>query len=438
MAVMELIQRYTWLHLKGVVDKHEFAPGLQIAQTLGIPVFTDVEKALAGFSGDIIIDVTGDKDLSLKLPGMRLHDNIEIVSGKTAKLLFDMVEDQIHDQEIISLKTSQLQLLKTMLQISQELKKRHGEESILTEGMQGSAMLIVSHKALALECNGSKIELVGGLGVEGVENALIDLDIHYVLEAIQRNRDGDDLLIELHTPLELPGVQDKFQLAAPLYINHELRYLLVFEVQLPLNEETRTSLIMLLSHLQLVMEAENHHKLLQELAYRDPLTGVYNRRFFDERLNQELDRLRRASYGNIALMFLDLDRFKQLNDTHGHIAGDKVLRDVAKAIHSKLRSYDVLARYGGDEFIVILTGFQMDAIQPIAKRVLSAVENCRSSDSDSDNESEQVGVSIGIAIVNAGSDIDDKSLIKFADQALYAAKQGGRGQIHITECGKDI
>ena len=80
---------------------------------------------------------------------------------------------------------------------------------------------------------------------------------------------------------------------------------------------------MVLSHLQLVMEAENHNKLLQELAYRDPLTGVYNRRFFDERLKQELDRLRRSSYGNIALMFLDLDYFKQINDAHGHIAGEK-------------------------------------------------------------------------------------------------------------------
>jgi len=433
-AIMELFQRYEWLHLKAVVDKHESAPGMEIAQTLGIPIFTDVSKALAEFNGDVIIDVTGDHTLSTELHAMRLSRNVEVVSGRTAKLLFDMVEDQIHDHEIISSKTSQLQLLKTMLQISQELKKRHGEESILNEGMQGSAMLIVSHKALALECNDSKIDLIGGLGVEGAENVFVDWNINYILETIQRNRNTDELLIELRTPLEFPGLEDKFQLAAPLYINHELRYLLIFEVQLPLNEETRASLTMLLAHLQLVMEAENHHKLLQELAYRDPLTGIYNRRFFDERLCQELDRLRRSSYGNIALMFLDLDYFKQLNDSHGHIAGDKVLRNVARAIHSKLRSYDVLARYGGDEFIAILTGFQNDAIQAIAKRVLTAVENCNLTETDSDIESAQVGISIGIAIAQAGSEIDDKSLIKCADQALYTAKQDGRGKIHITNC----
>lgn len=432
---MELFQRYQWLHLKGVVDKQAHAPGIQVARALDVPIYTDVKKAIAEFKGNIIIDVTGDKKLSASLPEMCRRNTSEIVSGRTAKLLFDMVEDQIRDQEIISSKSSQLQLLKTMLQISQELKKRHGEESILTEGMQGSAMLMVSHKALALEFHDSKLDLIGGLGVEGVEDALTDCDMNYVMETLQRSRNEDELLIELQTPLEFTGIKDKFQLAAPLYINHELRYLLIFEVQLPLNEDTRASLLMLLSHLQLAMEAENHHKLLQELAYRDPLTGIYNRRFFDERLNQELDRLRRSSYGNIALMFLDLDRFKQLNDTHGHPAGDKVLRSVAMAIHSKLRSYDVLARYGGDEFIAILTGFQIDAIQPIAKRVLAAVENCKLADADPDAESGQVGVSIGIAIAYAGSDLDDKSLINYADQALYAAKQDGRGQIHITECG---
>lgn len=433
-AIMELFQRYKWLHLKGVVDKHEFAPGMQIAQTLAIPVFTDVDKALNEFDGDIIIDVTGDHTLSSHLPEMRRNRNIEIVSGKTAKILFDMVEDQIHDQEIISSKTSQLQLIKTMLQISEELKKRHGEESILTEGMQGSAMLIVSHKAIALECNGPDIELIGGLGVDGVNDIQIDWNINYILDAIQQSRKADDRLIELATPLEFPGIEGKFQLTAPFYINHELRYLLIFEVQLPLTEDTHASLTMLLSHLQLAMEAENHHKLLQELAYRDPLTGVYNRRFFDERLHQELDRLRRSSCGNIALMFLDLDHFKQMNDTHGHVAGDRVLRNVATAIHSTLRSYDVLARYGGDEFIAILTGFQMDDIQPIAKRVLAAVKNCQVTDIDFDDKPVQVGISIGIAIAIAGSEIDDKRLIEYADQALYAAKQSGRGQIHITKC----
>ena len=432
-AMMELFQRYAWLHLKGIVDKDLDAPGIRIAQTLGIPVYSDVKKAIAEFHGDIIIDVTGDRELSSGLSAM-CHNNVEIVSGRTAKLLFDMVKDLIRDQEIISSRTSQLQLLRTMLQISQELKKRHGEGSILTEGMQGSAMLIVSHKALALECKESKLELVGGLGVEGVEDVVSRCDMNHVMEIIQRNSTGDDVLIELKSPIEFPGLKDMFQLAAPLYINHDMRYLLLFEVKLPLADDTRASLTMLLSHLQLAMEAENHHKLLQELAYRDPLTGVYNRRFFDERLKQELDRLRRSSHGSIALMFLDLNRFKQLNDTYGHMAGDRVLRSVAKAIHSKLRSYDVLARYGGDEFIAILTGFQLDAIPIIANRVLAAVENCKSADIDMEIGQGEVGISIGIAIAHAGSGIDDKSLIKYADQALYTAKQDGSEHIHITEC----
>ena len=113
------------------------------------------------------------------------------------------------------------------------------------------------------------------------------------------------------------------------------------------------------------------------------------------------------------------------------------VRNVAKAINSKLRSYDVLARYGGDEFIAILTGFQDDAIEPIAQRVLGAVENCNLTSTDQDIETARVGVSIGIAIVEAGTELDDKCLIQCADQALYTAKQDGRGKIHITVCSEE-
>ncbi len=188
---------------------------------------------------------------------------------------------------------------------------------------------------------------------------------------------------------------------------------------------------MLLSHLQLALEAESKTKLLEELAYRDALTSVYNRRFFDERINQECERLWRKENRNIAVMFFDMDYFKDINDTLGHMIGDKLLQGVARIIDNNLRSYDILARYGGDEFVALL--INIDDVNMVSNRILTAINDYIDGDDLLDGAQQKPGVSIGVATAEEGDKVDVDSLMVSADKALYAAKQRGRGRIHVVK-----
>jgi diguanylate cyclase (GGDEF)-like protein len=161
----------------------------------------------------------------------------------------------------------------------------------------------------------------------------------------------------------------------------------------------------------------------QALYGHDPLSGLPNRLLFGERLDQELNRLSRSG-GGLAVMFLDLDRFKDVNDTYGHQAGDELIKAAAKRLQGLLRSSDILARFGGDEFAVIQTGLRtrLDA-EALARRILDAVTE----PFEIAETQVSVGVSIGIALA-PDHGTDRETLMRLADTALYEAKSEGRNR----------
>ena len=162
----------------------------------------------------------------------------------------------------------------------------------------------------------------------------------------------------------------------------------------------------------------------KELAVRDGLTDLYNRRAFDELLVQALAREDRQK-GRLALILLDLDHFKKLNDTYGHPAGDAALRACAKVLLQHLRKGDLAARYGGEEFVVILPGTDEEGALHLAERVRGAIEKHRLIFEGARIElSASVGASVWPA---AGQEPD--ALVAAADRALYAAKQAGRNRV---------
>jgi diguanylate cyclase (GGDEF)-like protein len=162
-------------------------------------------------------------------------------------------------------------------------------------------------------------------------------------------------------------------------------------------------------------------------AQTDPLTGVLNRRSLIERLEAACARARARGLP-IALLFIDLDHFKQINDTFGHPAGDACLRAIIDPIHAELRQSDVIGRYGGEEFVVILSSADAAAATPIAQRIVERVADVRVSGF---GEPISVTCSIGIAASDTLG-IWGEPLLAQADAAVYVAKRSGRNQIHLA------
>ncbi len=174
------------------------------------------------------------------------------------------------------------------------------------------------------------------------------------------------------------------------------------------------------------IQLKKANKTLKWLARRDGLTGLYNHRYFQELLKAELTRgVRYHQYFSVA--FLDLDHFKQYNDTNGHQQGDQLLRILAKVLNSCLRESDVLARYGGEEFAIILPSTTRGEALAVAEKIRGRVERYPFKGQES-QPSGFVTVSIGISTFPDDGK-DNAALMEKADQALYTAKESGRNRV---------
>lgn len=162
-------------------------------------------------------------------------------------------------------------------------------------------------------------------------------------------------------------------------------------------------------------------------ARTDALTGLKNRRSFDEELHRQF--AQRQRQGTVfSLLLIDLDHFKQVNDTHGHPAGDSVLQTVAQLLTKTLREMDLVYRYGGDEFAVICPGSRLREAATAAERIRQAVETTPVQLND---EALSLKLSVGVAEVG-GLEIAD-GLLQRADEALYAAKHAGRNRVRLHD-----
>jgi len=172
-------------------------------------------------------------------------------------------------------------------------------------------------------------------------------------------------------------------------------------------------------------------EMLEELATVDAVTGLYNRAEITRRMEAEWQRYKRSSskQSSFALLMLDLDHFKKVNDNYGHLVGDKLLQLVAHRLMGELRSYSAIGRYGGEEFIALIPDISYASAQQVADRLLRLVSQSKYSISGYELS---MSVSIGFAVAEP-TDLNLDALIKRADDALYDAKQSGRGCVMGAE-----
>lgn len=175
---------------------------------------------------------------------------------------------------------------------------------------------------------------------------------------------------------------------------------------------------------QTIRNAQEHCKM-KDLAMRDGLTELLNRRIFDEALAQKV---KNSDMRPVSLLIIDLDNFKQVNDTFGHQAGDQVLKTVAKILKESCRGQDLVARFGGEEFAIILSQTKAVTAHAIAQRIRNRLAKTAFT---FDDRQLQMTASIGLATCQEGSSIFTANLVKQADRALYQAKRAGKNRVCV-------
>jgi diguanylate cyclase (GGDEF)-like protein len=226
----------------------------------------------------------------------------------------------------------------------------------------------------------------------------------------------------IDSPLNLPGLQWTAKIyAVPeaiLYDINSLENTVTFVI-------TPLSAILILLFGTLSIKKIRSDKKIHHMAYFDSLTGLINRNQFEERLTQALQQSQQTDAQH-ALFYMDLDQFKVINDTCGHLAGDRLLEQVSRLLKQKVRESDVLARMGGDEFTLLLENCPEEHAHLLANEILHAVANYRFT---WDNKSFGIGISIGITIIDSKTPEYEAALSQ-ADMACHMAKEMGRNRTH--------
>ncbi|MEW5745666.1 MAG: diguanylate cyclase [Nitrospirota bacterium] len=180
-----------------------------------------------------------------------------------------------------------------------------------------------------------------------------------------------------------------------------------------------------IARLRNILYLRRKSKEIEEMMDHDYLTGLYNRNFFTARLNEELS-WSACYHEPLSVMMLDIDHFKRINDTHGHRCGDEVLRHLAEILLITARREDITGRYGGEEFIILMSNTGRDAAAALGEELRNAVQGerffCR-------EERIPVTISIGIATSPGLEELQPDTIIGQADRALYAAKESGRNRV---------
>jgi len=239
-------------------------------------------------------------------------------------------------------------------------------------------------------------------------------DLHALYQQQHRNSTGNNLCAENWCDMPRTGRRRYLAVDASPILDSNGALVAVVETLRDMTDEKRAQVA------------------LERLATRDGLTGLANRRCFDDTLYAEWQRALRQDQP-LSLLMVDVDNFKQYNDSHGHVKGDQCLRKVAGAVSGEMRANDLVARYGGEEFAVILPNQQLKGAAIVAERIRRRVERLQLPRGTGGDSSATVTVSIGAATALPGPGTELGQLIHTADSALYRAKHLGRNRISLPE-----
>jgi len=385
----------------------------------------ELKEILQGRVADNIVTANGGD-----LPTIQESDTVIITSeekntGVLYRRLLSKLEEQVHRAELLS---QLIRLFSSSLQI-EELLERVVAKS--TEVLGDTSFIVLSGDAgqLKLEAAFSTdrdrlvkmLVTTVNLGEQAIKGELLSAVLVRREPVLISNLPQASLTPEIRTIVERHGVMSL--LAVPIQTKDAVlgAFISLAAESKVLTQDDVTTASAIADFTAIALENAGLFSELQRSAITDSLTGVYNTRFFHEVLGRETARADRYSTP-LSLLMIDIDTFKLVNDTFGHVVGNKVLTQIAKSLEHTVRNTDFVFRCGGDEFGVVLPGTDLEGAMRVAEKILQKVENGEILTSL--GYSGRVTVSIGLSEYRRGSHFE--TLVAEADQALYTSKRSSK------------
>ena len=385
----------------------------------------ELKEILQGRVGDAIVTANGND-----LPSIQESDTVIITSeekntGVLYRRLLNQLEEQVHRAELLS---QLIRLFSSSFQID-ELLDRVVSKS--TEVLGDTSFVVLTGDAgqLRLEAAFSTdrdrlvkmLVTTVNLGEQAIKSDLLSAVLMRREPVLISNLPQASLTAEMRAIVEKHGVMSL--LAVPIQTKDAVlgAFISLATGSKMLTNEDVTTASAIADFTAIALENAGLFAELQRSAITDSLTGVYNTRFFHEVLGRETARADRYSTA-LSLLMIDIDTFKLVNDTFGHVVGNKVLTQIAKTLENAVRNTDFVFRCGGDEFGVVLPGTDLDGAMRVAEKILQKVETGEILTSL--GYSGGVTVSIGLSEYRRGNHFE--TLVAEADQALYMSKRSSR------------
>jgi diguanylate cyclase (GGDEF)-like protein len=462
-SILRLLNDVDNLFVVGVADRNRSAPAMRLAEELGVFATTELSELFQIPDLDIIIDLSEDPDVQRTLREQK-PTNMEVLGGRGSEMVWDLLVAKKRGEEQEKLFV-ELQVAYDKIR-SHERQLQAGKEALerANEKLEGRlAEIFFTHeffKALtSFTSVGDVTSLIvdGANGILGAEIAcvyLLDSEAGMLHLTASQGRTqemfkesvpaGETILgralwgeavqqtdvVEDHSLARWLTHSDEIrsQAAIPLRTGDSLIGTLV--VASPTYRELMPSemerLQVIGNQASLALQNALLHEELERLSVTDRLTELYNHGYFQQRLEEEVARAARFEH-QVSLIMLDIDDFKDFNDSYGHPHGDRVLRAVSNIIRDNLREMDVAARYGGEEFVVVLPETDSEGARQVGDRIRECVADFPFVGGE-DLPPVHKTISVGVAAYpdDAGT---HGSLIEAADKAMYHAKHSGKDQV---------
>lgn len=326
------------------------------------------------------------------------------------------------------------QWAETLQQLTQALAASLDGRQVAEELLENLRTMVAFRKAVLFVEQGVEVHVAGAKGVRDEQMKSLESMPAECSRFFAEVRHGRRARIIMRHDVQLPVLQDDMApaaqiLAVPAYSrSDEFALLLIGRDTPPFSEQERDIVSAFLTQALVAIDNARLFAEVQNLATVDPLTRVSNRRYFFELAELEFARSKR--YGrDVSLILIDADNFKAINDAYGRQIGDRALKIIANCCRNSLRHFDIIGRYGGEDFIIMLPETPMNVAADVADRLRKSIEGIHL-----DTHKGELGltVSIGVAVATEGTP-DLPSLINRADMALYEAKRAGRNKVVVAE-----